>query len=489
ALYSNLEALAHYDTAATFAEPGGTSAQRIAEKRGDVAFRLGRLELAIEAWEGCLAHHVERDEREQVAELHRKIGSALAHKGERKLAIEHHQRGINLVKDLPPSLALVRLYEEAAWLYMQVGDNMLAIYASEKALRLAESLGEVRAAGRAHGIFGRVFGRIGDKAKARENLERAVELARDSDAGETVLALLAQGHNLEHSEGDYDGAKGCYVEALELAEKIGDLPGQIELEAALGELAFHRCDWEELRRASDASAELAEREGLVGKLCLASALRGRLRWREGEWDAAESLFARAHELAGRAGLSEVSVEALMGLADTLRDRGDLAGAEATLEQALAICERAGLISQSVQAHAAMTQVLSVTERVPSAREAAEQAQTLAAQVHDPVSEACALEARGLVAQPVDALRALGEARAAWERLDRPLDIARCDVLLGRCLLDGDPSAAAEAFRRAGDRYAALGVDHLAKGAEEHAGLSRPSSPAQALPLRGGADAR
>ena len=71
---------------------------------------------------------------------------ALAHKGERKAAIEHHQKGINLLKDGPPDLELVRLYEEAAWLYMQTGDNMLAIYASEKALRLAERLGETRAA-------------------------------------------------------------------------------------------------------------------------------------------------------------------------------------------------------------------------------------------------------------------------------------------------------------------------------------------------------
>ena len=148
-----------------------------------------------------------REDLEHVAELHRKIGAGLAHKGERKQAIEHHQRGINLIKDGEPSLALVRLYEEAAWLYMQTGDNMLAIYASEKALRLAERLGEVRAASRAHGIFGRVFGRIGDTVKARENLERAVELARDSDAHETVLALLALGHHLESSDGDYAGGR------------------------------------------------------------------------------------------------------------------------------------------------------------------------------------------------------------------------------------------------------------------------------------------
>src|SRR5207249_11520631 len=156
----------------------------------------------------------------RVGDLHRKIGAGLWHKGDREGSIEHYQKGINLLKDGPPCLELVRLYEEAASLYMHTGDNMLAIYASEKALRLAETLGEARAASRAHGIFGRVFGRIGDTAKARENLERAVALARDSDAGETVLALLALGHSLEHSDGDYVAVEACYREALWLAGRI-----------------------------------------------------------------------------------------------------------------------------------------------------------------------------------------------------------------------------------------------------------------------------
>src|SRR5207248_2850058 len=229
--------------------------------------------------------------------------------------------------------------------YMQVGDNMLAIYASEKALRLAETLGEARAASRAHGIFGRVFGRIGDTVKARENLERAVALARDSDAGETVLALLALGHSLEHSEGDYEGADACYQEALALAERIGDVPAQIELQSALAQLAFYRCDWEEVKRASDAGAELAEREGLIGKLCLSNTLRGLLRWRDGDLDASAQLFTVADELAEQVGWSEVSFGALLGLAVTLRDRGDLPAAEQTLGRALAVCERAGLMPQ------------------------------------------------------------------------------------------------------------------------------------------------
>ena len=127
-----------------------------------------------------MEYHRGEENLARVGDLHRKIGAGLWHKGDREGSIEHYQRGIDLLKDGPPCLELVRLYEEAASLYMHTGDNMLAIYASEKALRLAERLGEAAAASRAHGIFGRVFGRIGDSERARENLERSVELARES---------------------------------------------------------------------------------------------------------------------------------------------------------------------------------------------------------------------------------------------------------------------------------------------------------------------
>ena len=139
----------------------------------------------------------------------------------------------------------MRLYEEAASLYMHTGDNMLAIYASEKALRLAERLGEAAAASRAHGIFGRVFGRIGDSERARENLERSVELARETDPAEAVRALLALGYHLEVSEADYEGARERLRRgAASCAVETGDLPSQVELHAALAQLAVYRGDWE-----------------------------------------------------------------------------------------------------------------------------------------------------------------------------------------------------------------------------------------------------
>jgi class 3 adenylate cyclase/tetratricopeptide (TPR) repeat protein len=466
ALYANREALAQYEGAEAFMTDDSAARTRIDEKRGDVALRLGRVDAAIELWQLCLAHHQDLDEIEHVAELHRKIGSALAHKGERKQAIEHHQQGINLIKDFEPSLALVRLYEEAASLYMHVGDNMLAIYASEKALRLAERLGETRAAGRAHGVFGRVFGRIGDIAKARENLETAVELARDSDANEAVLAMLALGQHLENAEGDYPAAAGAYAEALELAQRIGDVPAQIELQAQLAQLAFYRCDWSEMLRASEAAAELAEREGLVGKLCLADTLRAFLSWREGDWQQSERLFVRAHERAEQIGWSEVSFGALLGLSVALRDSDELARAETVLAQALAVCDRAGLLAQSVQAHSARAHVLTLAGRDQDARAAADDAATIAERIRYPVAEAASLEARGIADDLPEAAELLVQARNAWETLGRRLDVARCEFLLGLGLRDHDAPGSARAFSSAAATYEQLGVAHLASRARE-----------------------
>jgi class 3 adenylate cyclase/tetratricopeptide (TPR) repeat protein len=474
-LYANREAVAHYRHArAICPQDGRAEGVRIGEKLGDVSLRLGRVDEAIGVWSDCLEWHRGQEDLERVADLHRKIGAALSHKGERKAAIEHYQKGINLLKDGPPRIELVRLYEEAAWLYLHTGDNMLAIYASEKALRLAERLDETRAASRAHGIFGRVFGRIGDVEKARQNLERAVELARGSDDGETILALSALGRQLEISEADVSGARAVYEEALALAEQVGMLPAQVELHAWLAQLAAYAADWEQVERSTDASAVLAEREGLVGKLCLPYALRGLLRWREGRIGEATVLFHRAHELAEQVGWSEIAFQALFGLAVALRDQGDLDGATAALDQAIEVCERAGLIAQSIQATGARAVVLALAHRREAAQEAATSASQMAERLHYPVGSAAALEARGVASEdPVAGAELLAEAEEAWRALDRPLEATRARLLAGQLLLGTDEERARSLLADAAEQSDELGVPHLAEKARATATASGP----------------
>ncbi len=460
-MFSNEEAFDHYAAARSLrciTDPDVLA--NLAAKQGDIALRLGRAAVAIELWEAPLEHRIAEGDAPAAGDLHRRIGSAFWHRGETRRAIEHFQQGINLLKDLPPRLELVALYEDAATVYMHAGDNMLAIYAAEKALRLAEQLGETRAAARAHGIFGRIFGRIGDVARARDNLERSVELARESNPGEHIRALLTLGSHLEIAEADYARAAETYGEALELARRLGDAPAQVELEAALGVLAAYRADWTALTAHADASAGLAEREGLVGKLAYPYALRGLLCWREGDLAGAEALFVRAHELAVRVGWSEVAFWALYGLALARRDRADDAGALAALDQALEVCERAGLAAQAIQTMAASSVSLALAGRLEEARAAAREATAGTDAVPYPVAAAALAEARAVAAEPAETTVFIDDARTRWEALGRPLDAARCDLLAGRLLAEADPEAAAQALQAAGARLAACGVNHL-----------------------------
>ncbi len=429
-LYSNSEAQGHYETALGLEralDPATTA--RISEKLGDVALRLGRVDRAVAAWTDAMEHHRGEENLARVGDLHRKIGAGLWQKGDREASIEHYQRGIDLLKDGPPCRELVRLYEEAASLYMHTGDNMLAIYASEKALRLAERLGEAAAASRAHGIFGRVFGRIGDSERARENLERSVELARESDPAEAVRALLALGYHLEISEADYEGAAAAYGDALAIALRTGDLPAQVELHAALAQVAAYQGQWETAARETDASQELAEREGLAGKLCFPYSMRGVLLWHRREYDESIQMLREAFEIADQVGRSEVAFESLHWLAAALRDRGDHADADQTLARALDICERAGLVAQSVEATAARAVNLALWGKGGEAAfETAEEAAGLAERLRYPAGIAAGIEARGAAAG--DAGR-LAEARDAWLALGRPVDAERCDALIAR----------------------------------------------------------
>jgi class 3 adenylate cyclase/tetratricopeptide (TPR) repeat protein len=468
-LYSNQEALGHYRTVRDLEGAlDDEGAARVGEKIGDAALRLGRVDEAVEVWEQCLDYHRGQEDLARVGDLHRKIGAGLWHKGDRGASIDHYQKGIDLLKDGPPSIELVRLYQEAASLYMHTGDNMLAIYASEKALRLAERLGEAAAASRAHGIFGRVFGRIGDFEKARENLERSVELARDSDQAEGVRALLTLGYHLEAAEADYDGAGKAYVEALELAVEVGDLPSQVDLHAALAELAVYRVDWETVRMETDASASLAEREGLLGKLCFPYVMRGVLSWREADWEPAEESLRRAHEIAEQVGRSEVAYSALYWLAMVLSDRDEHVAADTALGQALDVGERAHLAAQLVEATSARAVNLALGGRAERAREAAEDAANLAERLQQyPVGRAAAKEAAGATEpDPKAAATALDEAAASWEELGHPLEAVRCVEMRGRRIAEIEPDASRAALDEAAKRYEELGIPHLAERARE-----------------------
>ncbi len=279
--------------------------------------------------------------------------------------------------------------------------------------------------------------------------------------------MLALGHHLENAEGDYAAAESSYSEALALAQRIGDVPAQIELHAALAQLAFYRCDWEQVgalkrlerraRRTRGPGRQAVPVLHRCGGCCSGATASGSPR---------PSCSGVARELAEQVGWSEVAFNALLGLAVTERDRGDYAAAEATIAQALDVCERAGLVGQSIQATSMRALMLVLVGEHAHAQEVSERASDLAKRVHYPLGEAAVLEARGMTAELPDALELLRGGQTAWEQLGRPLDAARCELLLGQRSRGHDAAGAEEALAGAAAAYERLGVKHLAMRARD-----------------------
>jgi tetratricopeptide (TPR) repeat protein len=462
-LYSNAEALVHYDNALGL--PSGLDLDeraRIEESSGDTAFRSGHVDTAIESWSGALEFQKGSGALARAGALHRKIGTGLWHKADRESSIAHLQQGIDLLKDGEPCRELIELYEEAASLYVETGDNMLAIYAAEKAQRIAEALGQSATASRAHLTFGRVFGRIGDLEQARGSFERAVELARQASPGETSRALLALGRHLEVAEADYPAAVAACEEGLELADRVGDVPVQIELRGTLGQLAIHSASWTEVDRHAAASARLAEREGLSGQLCLPLLLQGVAAWRLGQWERAEAALDRSREIAAAGGRSEATFSAFLWIGACKRDRGDFEGSCAALAEAAEACDLAGLIVQAAEATAGRAAVLALSGRREEAKSAAEIVGERQQRAANPVSAAAAAEARGAADfETPRAAQELREAIALWERAGRPLNAIRVRVLLSRSLMEDEPAAAREVAEAAAKDSERLEISHLA----------------------------
>ncbi len=468
-LYSNAEALLHYRTALEH-RPDAELRAQIEEAHGDTAFRAGHVDEAIDSWESALAFQNRQGTPRQIAELHRKIGSALWHKADREASISHFQEGIDLLKDGEPCQELIELYEEAAALYVETGDNMLAIYAAEKAQRLAEALGQSATVSRTHLTFGRVFGRIGDNERARQSLERALELARHAGPGQTIRALLALGQHLEVAEAQYAEAGERYREGLRVADQLGDVPAQIELHAALGRLAVHSATWSEVEERAATSGELAMREGLSGQLCLPQFLEGVSAWRRADWERAEAKLGSSRDIATAGGRSEVAFLAALWTGACHNDRGELAGAAERLLEAAEIGERAGLIAQSAEALGARAVILALTGDTAEAQAGVDAIEALLKRASSPVAQAAAATAAAAVIEDgraaADGLRTAAQ---LWEQAGRPVNGVRARLVLARRLITVDRTAANEELAEAATLAERLDVPHLATAARETAG--------------------
>ena len=163
-------------------------------------------------------------------------------------------------------------------------------------------------------MLSQTYGRLGDPAEAERIAGECVRMAeRVGDQALIAEALTRHGATVEWE--DPDRARDIYYRALELFERVGDVPGQTRCHNNLGNLALHRSEWDEARRSYTTAITLARAAGTLDLWGMGAANLGVISYRHGDYDRARELFGEALGLFAAVKNSELQLYALYNLAN------------------------------------------------------------------------------------------------------------------------------------------------------------------------------
>jgi len=253
----------------------------------------------------------------------------------------------------------------------------------EEAQGFADTIGDAAKQGEVHTRAAVTYWRSGDQARAVQEAERGLELARDAGdrfwQGNALHALGAAAY----ARGDHEECGKCWREALEIRREIGDKRGEARSLQALGAVVWHLgATVEEIfrmrREALDIFREIGDRRGETLQLNnignslafeqkhaealdhfqraarlsrelgdlqseaypLCNGARSQLTL--GRLDEARSSFERALELFRQVGNRDLETSVLTDLVGLMVNVGEYGDAQGYAEVGVRICEETGV---------------------------------------------------------------------------------------------------------------------------------------------------
>jgi class 3 adenylate cyclase/tetratricopeptide (TPR) repeat protein len=461
------KAEAHLRRAMELIPPGHPDRLRVQASLAEAAFQAGRLEEADDWYREAIEGLRALDEIRGAADAMVRRALVLEYRGEvgpgRSLLTE----AIGLLTALPPGPELARALATNAGGLMVSARYREVIPEADRAIELAESVGEAAAAARAHGFRGYARTIQGDPdgvIEQREALERlrALGLGRATAIVYNNLASC-----LSHIEGS-QAALDVFREGVAFAEERGLGEMAMALRSSMVSVLFELGEWDEVLRLGVEVVEAARRSGSGYDEVWAEADRARvLAYRQGEAARpfCESVLERARPLENAPPVLQAAIAA--GLARLAS--GDRSGTIELVREVLLLTKedtevRAGELPTLSRLACDAGDPDLALELIEGTGELRLERYRLS------VSSARAVldEAQGKVQQ---ALHAYEEAAHAWARWGHAVEQAFALLGGGRCLIRlGRPEEARDRLEAARATFARLGAGPVLAGLEALPGV-------------------
>jgi len=343
-IYANAEAVSYLQHALSLLEENESEPQekgRVLERLGDIKKLVGEYDACMKYWNEALPLLTEKQEKEKIATLHRKMANVLWDKmGNAEKAKEHHEACLKIMEAEPESVENARLYHDMAYMYWRNGDYVKALASAERALVLAEKLNALEVVADACQNLGVLLYFSGDYKKGREYANRALKTALDNGYSEiAVLAYYRVGSFLPSEE--YEKRFEYFEKGLSLAKKVGDISRQSWF---LGDLADSYVFMGKLDKAIAPGEEALALDRKVGSIAYTPGRLATLGFAYqvlGEWSKSEQYYDEAAVISGK--LTDFAPKAVNDLYRGWLhfDKEEYTRARESFEEAYKAVERAG----------------------------------------------------------------------------------------------------------------------------------------------------
>ncbi|HYF02156.1 MAG TPA: tetratricopeptide repeat protein [Patescibacteria group bacterium] len=178
---------------------------------------MGRFDLAIEVMTQSLEISEELDDKKNIAKICNNLSTTYKQMADFPKAMEFITRCLVIRENNPDNPPSDIVYINVGNLYMDIGDFEKTIYYYQKALEYAELKHSVRGCAAAIGSLGMAYSKKGEVVKARELLERAIELHQSIHDRFSHSRDLMKLGELSRSEGKIEEALEHFTCALTIS--------------------------------------------------------------------------------------------------------------------------------------------------------------------------------------------------------------------------------------------------------------------------------
>ncbi len=349
-VHANSEAASYFESALRLLEEKEGELRekgRVLERLGDLKGIVGEPAARLKYWNEALQLWSHLNEKEKVARLHRRIAYVLFAMGDIEKAREHLDKASESVETMPESVELAKLYiaraDEKMW---YAGDMAGSRSWAEKALALAEKLGNFEAIADSYITLGNAYFFTRDQKKASECFETALKIALDKNY---VNIALSAYHQLAIEPSLKNEKQFEYFEKhMELSKKAGFISSISWSGMVLAVMyAWYRGNMKDAVSLAEESVALSRKVGYPRSLSLSIGYLGLIRMILGELDKSEQYFKEAFDFSQIAGDLDSAALGHIFLGSFHFEKGEYDKAKEHLEKANEIYEKVFTVQYSM----------------------------------------------------------------------------------------------------------------------------------------------